>query len=244
MEKPLRKRLPRDLNIKIILELPYSEAKKKCIFFNVCEDENLWRQYVKYNYFIEKKSDKLSWTQVAEMANEILESMFEKNNYPTFRVLPFLFEYFIKGENEIQEILGQIRDNFYNNGFVDINSFSDLYYGKPADKVADKFGENLFPNLPETSNESDISVGRHNDPNPKRHYTEFEWKCATYITDIITKPINYLAREGLVEIEFDSDSHGAILMVERPNVMSAFLENLQGQFYDYATIMFIKNFKE
>jgi hypothetical protein len=247
MSKPLRKRLPRELNVKIILELPYREAKKKCVFFNLCEDENLWKQYVKYNYFIDRKSDNLLWFQVAAMANDILEAMFEKRIYPTFRALPFLFKYCIKDDGNVNKIIDYIIRYIYPNGFAGIRSWSGIYN---FDIIAFSIEivENLLPEVPLPAKMEDtITIKNPRNP-PSRItqiYTDFERKCASYITEKVMKSTRYLTPRGIEEVEFDIDANRALalpIINKYSPPMQDFLENLHDPLYTYSAMLYLKQF--
>ena len=243
MEQTFFGELQPELRRETLLGLPFVDAEQQCQLFGLCDDEIFWREYVGRHYFIRAKlSTLLSWHDVAEGANEILMSMFGKRVYPVYRLLPFLFQYYIDDYEDIDD-LTRFTDWGQNN-FANMAYVRDAVAKSPTAKAAyEQLLASLLPNLPITNNPNDVSVKTH-DVGISRVaailYTPFERRCASYIMEMATNGTVYLTPLGPLSIDFDMDALSAI-PTNMP-LMMWFLYNVENFLLDLAKMTFIKYF--
>lgn len=234
--------LPRELNIEAVLKLDYSEARDKCLLIGVCDDEKFWQEYVRRHYLIRAKSERLSYSQVAEMAHDILTALFAKQLYPSFRVLPFLFEHYIVDTRSVNRIMHHIDGMFGDHAFISFYSWSDLFYeNRVLDRLADDMLRMLALNFPITDQETDIRS--HTVSVVHQQYTPFERKFLHVCMEAVTQDTVYLTVNGQQTIPFDIDIMYSIWPdTPIPEVMHSFVEYAQGEISEYGDLVFLKYF--
>jgi hypothetical protein len=223
MEKTLFSKLPREINQKALLNLPYPEAKEKCAEFNVC-DEKFWQKYVDYQYGIKEKFDQLKWSKVAKYAYDIVDELNSHGLYPTFRILPTLFEYVINDKEALNDFYEKFEANNEDSlglyGLADIAE--DGIFG--SDDVEEiriliRDGIGIDPSKAikkELSKLTDLAKAK---------------RVKKYLQDVMKaalKPTTYLTTKGSIELNVDVDvifalggdevriSRGSFQLYDRP----------------------------
>lgn len=93
-------KLPGDIQRQTFYSLPYPDVKNICRKLNICDDK-FWGNYIQNYYFINPKNTDLPGWQIADMAHDYLLQFWQKNIYPSWRVLPFIFEVLIPNGKKI-----------------------------------------------------------------------------------------------------------------------------------------------
>lgn len=178
--------LPSDIQKQTLYSLPYPDAEKNCSCLDICDDK-FWRNYIKNQYFINPDNVNMPFKDVAKYAYDILLKFWNKNSYPSWRVLPFIFEVW---EPTKKTLPLKLIDKFSDDG---IAPFSIFVPGAKIDKLkAD------FP-LTERFWGKEIEKA------------EFNFKTDNEIIDYMLKecesPTAYWTPSGLQDLNFDIDKY-------------------------------------
>lgn len=141
--------LPTDIQKQTLYSLPYPDVEKICNRLGICDDK-FWKDYIKNQYFINPIDDRMKYKDIAEDAHEILTRLWKKNIYPSWRVLPFIFEVWLptKGNlpwKDIDELNADVILTFIH--FVPDNTIDSLkdfpssekFWGKEIAKIPKAF---------------------------------------------------------------------------------------------------------
>jgi hypothetical protein len=241
MEQTLFKRLPKELNIETLLNLPFNEAKEKCELFGLCDDEKFWQRYVERHYYATVKKGKLNWFELADAFNAILEDLWERGLYPDSRIFQF---FGIFGRNKDLKALDDANDALYtkNREFLGILDFADLMNDK--DKLIKTLKEELLPKLPHPENPYDVDIQFDIAQiiNIIYNYNAFEEKYAAYVMRQLDKPTLYLTPKGPIQIDFNKDV--ALLLQYEQNPITKPLNNtLESALDSMGLLLYLKTFR-
>ena len=179
--------LPAELIFDIYLHLNPSDLVDLCqsnvSMLHVGRNEYLWLYYIKRKYFIDRIPATKTGVEVALMAEDILEVLFEHELYPTFRVLDNVIndltgnEIYMKIGNRTDQQLISV-DNFYDTEYPQL--FQPVDVGECGNVHYDNIGNHIVL-----------------EPTFKRYFHR--------ISNLVNVPTVYLVPTGTVVINFDAD---------------------------------------
>lgn len=241
MEQTLFAGLQPELRLEVLLRLPFEEASRQCQLFEACDNEKFWQQYVKQHYFITIKSQSLSWREVANMANDLLSMLFEKDVYPSFRVLPFLFENVFVDARAFHFVFGQWQREGLSQVLIGLPFLRDL--SDETIRIVDQIIMSVHARLPVSNNPNDFTV-RDEPLNAANFYrlTKFELHYRHEVMKIATTPTTYLIPGGQITVDLDIDHGDMIWPIDFPAVMSDFIRYTYEQVMIYQQLTFARYF--
>lgn len=230
--------LPADVNAEALLRLPFEEATSKCQLFGICENENFWQRYVAEHYLVTAKSNDLSWRQVATIANDLLSQMFAHQKYPTFRFLPFLFQYVIVDMASV-DIAGDTIDNVANQSLMSLSFLFSFIHGT-VDTAIFRLYEAMNASLPRSHNAADFT----NLGSLTYHHilTPFENEFTKQVMERMTRPTVYLTPTGPMTINFDADQQSAIYYIISTDTTYSFFNYVANQTSVLRNLIFAQYF--
>lgn len=100
--------LPLDIRRKTLFNLDYPDVLNICNTNpHLCKNK-FWEDYIKNHYFINPGRITLPAQEVAEYSHKILLEYWKRNNYPSWRTLPFIFEVLIPDGQTYAQIFKNI----------------------------------------------------------------------------------------------------------------------------------------
>lgn len=180
--------LPSDIQRQTLFSLDYPDVLNVCDNNSSLCSNKFWVDYIKNHYFIDSRYINLSAQEVAKLSHDILLEFWKKNLYPSWRVLPFIFEVALIDDAPLSAIINRIRtieekDTIYSfvafikyriNELIDANNSKILRFWSKE--------WNLIKDLPTDKKE-----------------------LLNYVLATVKIPTLYWSPQGLKELNFDLD---------------------------------------
>lgn len=170
---------------------------------NLCNNNEFWRRYIEKNYYI--NIDK-NTKEIAYQANKVLIYLFSRNVYPSFRVLPFIFEHLLSvlGDNNRPLTLRIILDSIVvENTLLSMNvvgnGLSKVLSGEQLE-ITERYYNGIRSDIISNISEDPILSNLKQFTFTTKQEQQFFMDCS----DFVLQPTVYLTSEGHVNIDIDN----------------------------------------
>lgn len=236
------------ISCNILCCLKPSEILKRCSInkniAKLCNDEYLWRQHVKINYFINLKRSVDKWRDIAIFSERLLTKLFEHKLYPSYRLLQTFVLLF-----DNSKIL--IHNKFYiNMAKKDIVSIRNL--SKKFNLFRRKEDKYTMNDICELYNFNKIATFVKSNDEFKKFNNEFskeDMKFYNYIIKQLSKPTKYFVNK-VIQKEPYIDEHTYITIDYDIDIIGSLIDKyvFSDGFYEafdyYKQLIFLKYFTD
>jgi len=205
--------------------ISYCQTNK--VLNRLCNDEYFWEQYIKQRYFIDQIPTDKTYKETAFLADKILNELFNKELYPSYRVLSFIIN-----NMEVEQILEDI-NGLTDQQIIDTTSFESIgriKYQKAISKI--------FPTitLPPVSGFAWLGGAQFThvvlNSNEKNFYHTF--------LRYVMVPTIYLTPKGPLILNLDADLAGYLLNTEVISVADSMFDFVLYDMDYYKRILFMR----